>query len=315
MLSASTVVGGLALIGCSSRAEHETPQESSLLDPDRGPLPPSGVENADEFVFFSEEESRTVQAMVARIIPGDDEDPGAVQAGVPIFIDRKLEMFEAFAEPTYREGPFAEGYEGDEPQTNRNTVPVAEEQLYRYGFQSELTPQEFYRAGLAGVDRLAQTRSGSLFADLDEDAQDALLMVLDAVQQRSEGGEGTSNVGGGSGGNGGSGENGGNAPSSAEMDQAETVFRDADPGAFFDTVRLDTIEGMFSDPVYGGNRGLVGWTMIGWPGAQRSYSPREMLYGTDKQPTSMEGLTPMNPDRAGGGRGAMEQPRNGVHSH
>ncbi|MEO9248252.1 gluconate 2-dehydrogenase subunit 3 family protein [Citricoccus nitrophenolicus] len=311
MLSSTAIFGGLALAGCSPTEERAVPDEQSVLAPDREPTPPADL-GAEEYTFFAEEESRTLEAMVARIIPGDDDDPGAIQAGVPIYIDRKLGMFEAFAEPTYRHGPFAEGFEGDEqPEADAETVPVAQDQLYRYGFQSELAPQELYRLGLAGVDRLAQTRSGALFADLDASQQDALLMVLDGVQQRSEGG--------GSG-NGaqpetdGGGDTGG-GPSEAEMDQAEDLFGEADPGSFFDTVRIDTIEGMFSDPVYGGNRNLAGWTLIGWPGAQRSYSPHEMMHGTDKQPTSMEGLTPMNPDRAGAGREALEQPREGVHSH
>jgi len=26
------------------------------------------------------------------------------------------------------------------------------------------------------------------------------------------------------------------------------------------------MEGMFSDPMYGGNRNKAGWKMIGWPG-------------------------------------------------
>jgi gluconate 2-dehydrogenase gamma chain len=32
-----------------------------------------------------------------------------------------------------------------------------------------------------------------------------------------------------------------------------------------------TVEGFFSDPVYGGNRDLVAWRMIGFPGAYADY--------------------------------------------
>lgn len=32
-----------------------------------------------------------------------------------------------------------------------------------------------------------------------------------------------------------------------------------------------TLEGFFSDPVYGGNRNMLGWRMIGFPGALASY--------------------------------------------
>jgi len=36
--------------------------------------------------------------------------------------------------------------------------------------------------------------------------------------------------------------------------------------AFFDRVRTHTMEGMFSDPIYGGNRDKAGWKLIGFPG-------------------------------------------------
>jgi len=31
------------------------------------------------------------------------------------------------------------------------------------------------------------------------------------------------------------------------------------------------MEGMFADPVYGGNRNMAGWKMIGYPGARYDY--------------------------------------------
>jgi gluconate 2-dehydrogenase gamma chain len=38
---------------------------------------------------------------------------------------------------------------------------------------------------------------------------------------------------------------------------------------FFEHLWEVTLEGYFSDPVYGGNRGLISWRMIGFPGASR----------------------------------------------
>ena len=35
---------------------------------------------------------------------------------------------------------------------------------------------------------------------------------------------------------------------------------------FFATVYQNVMEGMFSDPIYGGNRDKAGWKMIGFPG-------------------------------------------------
>jgi gluconate 2-dehydrogenase gamma chain len=40
---------------------------------------------------------------------------------------------------------------------------------------------------------------------------------------------------------------------------------------FFAMLRAHTIEGMFSDPMHGGNAGLIGWQLIGFPGPQMSH--------------------------------------------
>jgi gluconate 2-dehydrogenase gamma chain len=40
---------------------------------------------------------------------------------------------------------------------------------------------------------------------------------------------------------------------------------------FFQLLRTHTIEGMFSDPMHGGNAGLIGWQLVGYPGPRMSY--------------------------------------------
>jgi gluconate 2-dehydrogenase gamma chain len=40
---------------------------------------------------------------------------------------------------------------------------------------------------------------------------------------------------------------------------------------FFQLLRQHTIEGMFCDPRHGGNAGLIGWQLLGYPGPQMSY--------------------------------------------
>lgn len=48
------------------------------------------------------------------------------------------------------------------------------------------------------------------------------------------------------------------------------------PRAFFDTLRTHTMEGMFADPVYGGNKDFSGWALVGFPGVQLIYTPAEL---------------------------------------
>src|SRR5262249_37814011 len=45
------------------------------------------------------------------------------------------------------------------------------------------------------------------------------------------------------------------------------------PGStFFGQLLSDTKDGFFSDPVYGGNRDMVGWKLVGFPGAAANYT-------------------------------------------
>ena len=45
---------------------------------------------------------------------------------------------------------------------------------------------------------------------------------------------------------------------------------------FFTMLRTHTIEGMFADPIYGGNKDFAGWKLIGFPGAQPFFTKPEI---------------------------------------
>ena len=45
---------------------------------------------------------------------------------------------------------------------------------------------------------------------------------------------------------------------------------------FFNTVRTHTMEGMFADPLYGGNKDFSGWRLVGFPGAQAMFTPIDL---------------------------------------
>jgi gluconate 2-dehydrogenase gamma chain len=101
------------------------------------------------------------------------------------------------------------------------------------GPQSPLSPAQQYRAWLLSFDRACAARhNGKAFADLMPDEQDALLH---------------------------------------ELEKGELKLEGADGQAFFDQVIKDIQMGFFADPVYGGNRNMVAWKMIGFPGARYNY--------------------------------------------
>jgi gluconate 2-dehydrogenase gamma chain len=69
---------------------------------------------------------------------------------------------------------------------------------------------------------------------------------------------------------------------------------------FFQLLRAHTIEGMFCDPMHGGNAGLIGWQLIGYPGPQMSYRNEiDKHFGQPwrPKPASLEQVTgrPANP--------------------
>jgi len=54
---------------------------------------------------------------------------------------------------------------------------------------------------------------------------------------------------------------------------------------FFSLLRQHTIEGMFSDPIHGGNIDMIGWQLIGFPGPRMSnYDDIDKHYGEAFRP-------------------------------
>ncbi len=195
--------------------------------------------------FFSMQEAQTVEALTARIMPGSADDPGAREAGVVYYIDRQLAGSNlGYDLKTYTLGPFLttdvdSGSVGATSQNNiYDYVLVQDEQVPRYGYQSVITPQDFYRRAILAVNAYAMATYKNNVADLTEAQQDEIITAL---------------------------QNG-----------KATGFDVPGPTDFFNQLRNDTIEGMFSDPMYGGNRGLVGWKLIRYPGAQRVYTAATM---------------------------------------
>jgi gluconate 2-dehydrogenase gamma chain len=101
------------------------------------------------------------------------------------------------------------------------------------GEQSPLTPAARYRQALAALDKHCRaTYAGKPFAQIPDAEKDKLLSGLEKGELKLEGANGRT---------------------------------------FFAYLLQNTREGFFADPVYGGNRDMVGWKMIGFPGARYDY--------------------------------------------
>ncbi|SFO90965.1 gluconate 2-dehydrogenase gamma chain [Variovorax sp. OK605] len=164
--------------------------------------------------FFTASEWTFVNAASARLIPNDALGPGAVETGVPEYIDRQMDTPWATGKLWYMQGPF----NADAPAT--------------MGYQSQLTPQQIYRLGIAAADGFVQKAQGKSFVQLAADAQDAALHAIESGQ---------------------------------------AVFDAVPAKLFFSMLLQNAREGFFADPVHGGNRGLAGWKLIGFPGARADF--------------------------------------------
>jgi gluconate 2-dehydrogenase gamma chain len=75
----------------------------------------------------------------------------------------------------------------------------------------------------------------------------------------------------------------------ASLQKGGTDLGGVPSDVFFTHLWEGTLEGFFSDPVYGGNRNMVSWRMIGFPGAYASYYDLVDQHGIkiDRSPMSL----------------------------
>ncbi len=96
---------------------------------------------------------------------------------------------------------------------------------------------ERYAAGLSTLDARALRRFGAPFATVSGSEQDALLTEVEA--------------------------------------EALTLPESVRGSTFFETVLRHAREGMFGDPLHGGNRDYAGWDLLGYPDARRVWTAAE----------------------------------------
>jgi gluconate 2-dehydrogenase gamma chain len=277
---AAAAAGLVTLPGCGGDGELDAEQaavENAPVDAPQLRAEPAVASreplNCQLLGFFTTEEARTVEAFTARLLPGTPDDPGAREACVTGYIDRKLAEFDSFATTTYFKAPFAKPAKGRPPGFDDGTIYVAEAELPRYGFQSGQTPQQAYRAGLRQLGAYTRRVYAAPFVGLPERLQDRVIEALEG-----SGVDPTTH-----------------SPAEGKLAKRTDVARDfEDPSGygFFSMLLEDTYEGMFADPVYGGNREYAGWRLIGYPGAQRAWTPQELKTGPRER--TIQGLREMH---------------------
>ena len=111
--------------------------------------------------------------------------------------------------------------------------------LPEQGYQLPLTPRDFFAAGVQATNAWSRKTYGKTFDHL-------------TPNQRAE--------------------------ALTAMESGKAEFQDFDARAFFQRLLAITMEGFFSDPIYGGNRNKASWRMLGFPGLPATYADKLEQY-------------------------------------
>jgi gluconate 2-dehydrogenase gamma chain len=203
-------VAGTAVATAMTPATHA--QSAPPVQP--AALAPAAGADSEALLTLTATEAAFFSAAVDTIIPADALSPSGTECGVVVFIDRQLAGAWGSGAKMYRSGPF------------RKTKS-------EYGYQLQLTPREFFAAGIVATNAWVNKTHGKDFDRLSLKERDDVLKLLD---------------------------------------QGKAELVDFNGKQFFEALLELTMEGFFSDPIYGGNRNKVSWKMIGFPGLPATYA-------------------------------------------
>src|SRR5699024_744092 len=150
-----------------------------------------------------------------RIYPKDDNGPGAIELGVPYFIDKQLTGYWGVNSKDYMQGPF-------EPDKSDS-----------HGLQTKLNRGEMFSAGVREMFEMSKKDHDEGCCDMEGEQRGAVLGRFAA--------------------------GGVDAPGLAS-------------DVFFILLGDATFEGVYAEPVDGGNKDMEAWKMMEYPGPRMGWS-------------------------------------------
>jgi gluconate 2-dehydrogenase gamma chain len=165
------------------------------------------------------DEAAFVETLVNIMCPADHLTPNGVDCGLATFIDRQLAGGFGQGERLYMHGPWRTG----KPQ---------------FGYQLPLTPEQFFKVGIAAANAACKKQFGKNFDALPAAEADVFLAQL----------------------------------STGKVADARVPL-----GLWFNELVYPLfVEACFADPIYGGNNDKIFWRMIGYPGLPANHG-RDMV--------------------------------------
>jgi gluconate 2-dehydrogenase gamma chain len=124
------------------------------------------------------------------------------------------------------------------------------------GYQVPLTPAQLYRSGIEATNAHCRKTYGKTFERLTEQQREEVLIALST---------------------------------------GKLPFDNGLPASLFWTTLYQTVmQGMFADPIYGGNRNKAGWKLIGFPGVIAVHRENVEKYRDKKFPSDPVSIADMS---------------------
>lgn len=197
--------------------------------------------DSNQKLFFNDHEWETIEAAAARIIPTDN-DPGAIEARVIVFIDRYLSGI------AYHYAA-ADGSGFLRMSGQDATAARASNEIFK----------AMYREGVRELDRIASDFGSQNFKYASPETQDKVLEKLSGKPKPEH-----------------------IRFDVREVFYSRLQGNTDQDKPFFDTLCLHVRQGFYADPVYGGNRNYIGWKVIGFPGPKSLKDTMDGSYTTDQ---------------------------------
>lgn len=200
------------------------------------------ITQSQGFLTLNPTEQVIVEALAESIIPTDSTGPGAKEAGVIYFIDHMLAGNYGKGGNYFLRGPFVTPQTGSltvmgavYPNTTKSAITYSGGTIkprlqagtaYQYAFN----PREFWRRGLVALENYCTAAKGGKFETLSSATQITVLQEM--------------------------------FDNSATNTALQTAFQGPNAAEFFNEIHDMVVAGFWSDPIYGGNQGMVGWTLL-----------------------------------------------------
>ncbi|MBI2895336.1 MAG: gluconate 2-dehydrogenase subunit 3 family protein [Deltaproteobacteria bacterium] len=213
-------------------------------DGDPAPTGPTLVDGweAPAGAHLAPERFATLAALFDALIPGDETSPGATQARAAWYVDQLLGAFDVDPPRIFAGGPYSGRHGGADGFAELQPLTRVEELRWRTFLEGSLgIPGREWNGPVIGLGQ----RYEEGLDEIDRTAvsrRDAPFRRLPLVQRRA-------------------------------------LLEDADP----ELVALaygHAVEGSYGDPVYGGNRDMLGWSAIDYEGDRQpiGYTARQMSH-------------------------------------